>query len=102
MDAAKSKIICHVNALVSRDSLTVPPTFTQNHEEFNEEYLIQFFKHAVVEQKQPFFLKCFRSHISLDNQPFPLDVNLFNEEIKIIVSMMSQFLRLDTYRSMSF
>ena len=95
MDAAKSNIICHVNALVVQYSLTVTPTFTQNREEFSEEDLIQFFRHATIKQKHPFFLKSYRSDISLDNQPFPLDVNLFNDETQIIVSMMSQFLGLD-------
>ena len=59
---------------------------------------MQFFRHATIEQKQPFFLKCLRSNVSLDNKTFPLDVNLFNEETKIIVSMMSWFLELDTYK----
>ena len=63
---------------------------------FNEEDLTQYFINATIEQKQPFFSKCFRSDVSLDNQPFPLDVNLFNEETKLIVSMLSQFLGLDT------
>ena len=40
MDSAKSKIICPINALIVQDSLTVPPTFTQNLEYFSEEDLI--------------------------------------------------------------
>ena len=88
MDSAKSNIICHDNAIIVWDSITIPPTFTQNHEEFSEEDLIQFFTHATIEQKQPFFVKCFRSYVSLDNQHFPIDVNLFNEETKIIVAMI--------------
>ena len=55
MDATKYKIICPINAVVVRDSLTVPRTFTQNSEEFIEEDLMQFFRHATIEQKQPFF-----------------------------------------------
>ena len=66
MDSAKSKIICPVNALVVRDSLTIPPNFTQNREEFSEEELIQSFKHDTIEKKKPFFSKCFRSDVSLD------------------------------------
>ena len=60
LDAAKSKIICLVNPLVIRYSLSVPHTITQNHEGFYEEDLIQFFTNDIIEQKQPFFLKCFR------------------------------------------
>ena len=67
MDLTKSKIICHINALIVWDTLTIPPTFTQEREEFNEENLIQYFRHATIEEKQPFFSKCFRLDVSLDN-----------------------------------
>ena len=50
-----------------------------------------------MKKKQPFFFEYFRSDVSLDNQPFTLDLNLFYEETKMIVSMMSQLLGLDTY-----
>ena len=89
MDLAKTNITRHVNALVIRYSLTVPPSFTLIQEDFNDEDLIQSFRHATLEQKQPFFSKCFRSNVSLANQAFPLDVNLFNEETKLVVSMLS-------------
>ena len=89
MDSAKSNIIYLINALVVWYSLTIPPTFTYTREEFSEEDLIQSFRHATIEKKQPFFSKCFRLDISLDNQPFPLDINLFNDEIEMIISMIS-------------
>ena len=36
------------------------------------------------------------SDVSLNNQAFPVDTNLFNEETKLVISLMSQFLGLDT------
>ena len=42
------------------------------------------------------FSKCFRTDVSLSNETFPLDINLFNEESKLVISMLSQFLGLDT------
>ena len=36
--------------------------------------------------------------MSLSNQPFPLDINLFNEESQLVISMLSQFLGLDPDR----
>ena len=80
MDVSKTKILYPVNILVVWDSLAVPPSFTLNTKEFVEEDLIQQFRHAAIEEKQPFFSKFFRNDVSLTNQPFPLDINLFNEE----------------------
>ena len=74
------------------------PSFTQSREEFVEEYLIQLFRNENVEEKQPFFSKCFTYDVSLANQPFPLDVNLFNEETKLVISMLIQLLGIDAYK----
>ena len=71
MDSTKSKIICLVNALIVRDSLIVPPKFTQNNEDCSEENLIQSFRHVTIEKKQPFFSKCFRLKVSLKTGNFP-------------------------------
>ena len=89
MDSARSRILCHVNALVIRDSLEVPPSFTLSKEEFVKENLIQQFRHADVKQNQFFYSKCFEIDVSIADQPFPLDVSLFNEESHLVVSMLS-------------
>ena len=34
--------------------------------------------------------------MSIADQPFPLDVSPFNEESQLVISMLSQFLGLDT------
>ena len=36
--------------------------------------------------------------MSHQNQDFPVDTNLFNKESKLVISLMSQFLGLDTDR----
>ena len=89
MDPAKTKIPFPVNSLVIRDSLEVPPSFTLKQEEFVEEYSIQQFRHADVKQNQFFYSKCFEIDVSIADQPFPLDVSLFNEESHLVVSMLS-------------
>ena len=34
----------------------------------------------------------------MQNQPFPVDANIFNEETQCIITLMRQFLWLDTYK----
>ena len=92
MDSAKTKILCPVNALVIRYYLIILPSFTLRWEDFIEEDLIQSFRHVTIEEKKPLFSKCFRYDVSLTNQRFPLDVNMFNEETKLVISMLSQLL----------
>ena len=58
MDSTKTKILCPVNALVFHDYLDVPPIFIEGCNDFNDEYLIRSFRHATIEEKQPFFSKC--------------------------------------------
>ena len=75
-----SKIIFPINSFVVRDSLEVPQSFTQNLEYFTEENLIEQFRHAVVEEKQIFYSKIPKLDISVETEPFPFDINMFNEE----------------------
>ena len=96
MVSTKSKILCHVNALVVLDSLAVPSSFTLSREDFNEKNLIHYFREETLEKKQSFFTTYFRSYVSLQNQYFHVDTNLFNEETKLVISLMIQFLGLDT------
>ena len=71
MDAAKSKIMCHISLLVVCNSFAVPSTFTQNCEYFSEEDLVQSFQEETIEHKQSFFTTCFKPGASLQNQAFP-------------------------------
>ena len=80
MDVAKSKILCPISLLVVHDSFVVPSTFTQVCEDFSEENLIQLLCEAPTEQKQSLFTTCFKPDVSLQNQEFPIDTNMFNDE----------------------
>ena len=40
--------------------------------------------------------------MSLQNHYFPLDTNFFNEEVILVISLMSPFLGLDTYRYVTY
>ena len=36
--------------------------------------------------------------MSIADEPFPFDINMFNEESQIVISLLSQFLWMDTYK----
>ena len=53
-------------------------------------------RHDTVEEKKIFYSKILKSGIFVATETFPLDINPFNEESKWLISLLSQFLRLDT------
>ena len=75
--------------MVVRDSLEVPQSFVQNLGDFNEEILIEQFKHVVAEEKQIFFSKSLKPEISIEIEPFSLDIDLCNEESRWVISLLS-------------
>ena len=49
-----------------------------------------------MERKQAIFSSCFKPDVSLQNQAFPISSNMFTDETQSIISLISQFLGLDT------
>ena len=98
MDVAKSKILFHVIRLIFQDTFVLPTAFTQLYKYFIEDSLVQLFREATVQQKQAFFNTCFKPDVSLQNQYFPVETSLFNYETQPVISLMSQFLGLDSDR----
>ena len=96
MDTTNSKILCPLSLLVIRNTLSAPDEFSQKSKEYNEESIVQYFRESIVEKKQDFFKICFKLDVQLHNQPFLVDVILFNEENQHVITIMSQFLGLDT------
>ena len=96
MDITNSKILCPVSSMVIRKTLLVPDEFTLKYKDYNEESIVQCFRESVIEKKHEFFKKCFKPDFELLEQPFPVDADLFNEETQCTVTLLSQFLGLDT------
>ena len=63
-----------------------------------EESVIEMYKHATIEETQAFLLKICKPNVSIENVPFPLDIDLFNEESQCVISPLCQFLGLDSDR----
>ena len=51
-----------------------------------------------MEQKQTFFITCFKPEKSLQNQAFQVETSLFNEETRCVISLIAKFLGLDSNR----
>ena len=98
MESTRYMILFLINSLIIRYSLELPPSFTLKQEYFVEENLIVQFRHVVDEEKQIFYSKILKSDVFIVGQSFPLDVSLFNEESRLVISMLSQFLGMDTDR----
>ena len=88
MDSNHSKILFPINSIFIRDALEVTQSFTQNLEYFIEENVIELYIHVAVEEKQAFLSKRIKPKISIENVPFPLDIDLFNEESPWVLSLL--------------
>ena len=56
------------------------------------------YRHATVEIKQYLLVKILKLDVLVENVPFPLDIDLFNEESLCVLSLLCQFLGLDSDR----
>ena len=91
-----STILCLVNSLVVRQTLYVPEDFTLKAKDYSEESILWCFKESTIERKKEFFKRCFKLEDESSNPSFRVDAALFNEETKCVVTMLCQFLGLDT------
>ena len=96
MHITSSKILYPVNQLVIKKSILVSRECTLKYKDYNKESIVQCFRESIVEKKQEFFKKCFKPDVELLDQTFPVDVGLFNEETQCTVTLLHQFLGLDT------
>ena len=46
--------------------------------------------------KQDYLLEILKPYVSIENIPFPLDIDLFNEESQCVLSLLCQFSGLDS------
>ena len=96
MDITNSKILCPINSLVVRKTLLVPDESTVKAKNYNEESIVQCFRESTIEKKQEFFKKCFKPDVESLNQPFLVDAALSNKKTQCMVTLLCQYLGLDT------
>ena len=96
MNLNHSTILCHVNSSVVRQTLSVPEEFTLKAKDYSEETILWCFKGSTIDRKQEFFKICLNPKDESSNPSFPVDASLFNEVTTCVVTMLCQFLGLDT------
>ena len=89
MESTRSRIPCPINFLVIKDSIESPPLFILKKEYFVEKNLIEQFRHVVVKEKHKFYSKGLKTDVSIADESFPLDISLFNEELHIVIYLLS-------------
>ena len=64
--------------------------------EYNEGDILWLFQRSSNEQKDAFLGACLKPENQLSNPPFPIDFDLFNEETKFVITLVSWFLGMDS------
>ena len=96
MDASRSRIMCPINSLNIRSSLSIPFEFIQLSSEYNEGEILRFFQESSDEQKDTFLETCLKPESQLSNPPFPIDFDMVKEETQSVIILVNQFLGLDS------
>jgi hypothetical protein len=85
-----SKILCRVNSQVIRDSLGLFHPFPQNFVSFDEVELTRVYKECSLETKNEFLSKILKPGQSIEGLSLPCDVNIFQESVQLVFSLLSQ------------
>ena len=96
MNLDRSTILCPVNSAVVRKTLSVPEEFTLKDKYYSEESILWCFKESTIERNKEVYKRCFNPEDESSIPSFLVDEALFNEETKCVVTMLCQFLGLDT------
>ena len=95
MSHTTSKILCIIAVKCVHGILSLPDSFPVNPESFNEEVLIELYKNCKTEVKCQFLSSILKVGQSLEGLFLPYNVNIFKDEVQLVMSIVNQFLGLD-------
>ena len=95
MSHTTSKILCKVDAKTICMILSLPDNFPDRCESLNERVLIQMYKNCRIEVRCQFLSSILKDGQSLEGLFVPYNVNIFKEEVQLVMSLVSQILGLD-------
>ena len=78
-----------------RGVLSLPDNFPDNCESLNEQVLIQLYKNCRTEVRCHFLSSILKDGQSLEGLFLPYSVNIFKDEVQLVMSLASQILGLD-------
>lgn len=95
MNATGSKILFQVNARTIRESLGLSESIAIQSKQFDEEKITKFYRDSTNEVKSQTLYKILKPSESIQDMSFPYDVNIFQDEVQVVFSVLSQILGLD-------
>ena len=101
MSHTTSKILCRIDVKSVHEMLSLPDNFPVNPESFNEQVLIELYKKCETEVRCQFLSSILKVGHSLEGLFFPYNVSIFKDEVKLVISMVSQVLGLDDDKHVS-
>ena len=81
--------------------LSLPDNFLINPESLNEQVLIELYKKCKTEVKCQFLSSILKVGKSLEGLFLPYNVNIFKDEVQLVMSVVSQVLVLDSDKHVS-
>ena len=75
--------------------LSLPDSFPVNPESFNEQVLIKLYKNYKIEVRCQFLSNILKVGQSLEGLFLPYNVNIFKDEVQLVMLIVSQVLGLD-------
>ena len=96
MDKPKSRILLPIHASIIHKTLSVWDDFVCLSHEYKEENIIHFFQESAGKSNEAFLNSCSKLDSEVMHLSYPIDLVLFNEETQLCITLVSQFLGLDT------
>ena len=90
-----------INAKSVHGMLSFPDSFPVNPESFNEQFLIELYKNCKTEVRCQFLSIILKVGQSLEGLFLPYNVNIFKDEVQLVMSIVSQVLGLDDDKHVS-
>ena len=95
MSHTTSKILCRIDTKIVHGILSLPNSFPINHESFNEKVLIELYKNCKTKVRCQFLSSILKVVQSLEGLFLPYNVNIFKDEVQLVMSIVSHVLGLD-------
>ena len=91
MSHTMSKIIFRVDTKTGHRVLSPPDSFPDSYESLNEKFLIELYKNCRTEVRCHFLSSILKDGQSLEGLFLPYNVNIFKEEVQLVVTGQSNF-----------
>ena len=90
-----SRILCRINAKVIYENLNLPDSYPDSREPVNEFILAELYKNCGTEVRCKFLSSILKEGQSLDGLFLPYHIQVFKNEVQLVVSLVCQILGFD-------